>query len=620
MLALKFVIKNEGNQTKNWMFLFSYLKRPYICYHPFRNDKIIRNLNRIIVNYMIFNIIDKKYLPVRFKYSKAVGTLFILIHFAFPLSLLANNEMDSLLMVLDKTVENDRIYTNLKEEKLSKLKSLLNITSTDLQRFDICGQLFDEYRSYKSDSALTYARKKLQIAEKLNNQHHLANARLNLAAIMSINGLYKETMDILSVTDVSQMPDLKPYYFHICRTVYGYMADFSVSTQEKSNYNHLTDAYRDSLLVVNAPSSGTHVIVKSDQLIVNQQYDEALDILMDYFPKLKDDLHTKAIIAYSISSAYHGKENRQLEKQWLAISAIYDIQSATKEYISLRKLALILYEDGDVDRSYKYIRRSLEDALFCNARLRTYEISQMLPIIDRAYQIQTEGRQRQMLITLISISLLSVFLIIAIVLIYRQMRKLAVARKDLSLANEQLNKLNLELYDANNQLKSANETLVEANLIKEEYIGRYMDQCSEYIDKLDSYRRLLGKTASSGKMQDLLATIKSKQFIEDELKLFYTNFDSTFLQLFPSFIEEFSKLLVDDEEIQPKQGELLNTELRIFALIRLGIKDSVKISHFLRYSLSTIYNYRTKLRNKAICPRNEFEDRVMQIGTSAENA
>jgi len=178
--------------------------------------------------------------------------------------------------------------------------------------------------------------------------------------------------------------------------------------------------------------------------------------------------------------------------------------------------------------------------------------------------------------------------------------------------------LNSELFTTNGQLKSTNETLVEANLIKEEYIGRYMDQCSVYIDKLDDYRRLLNKTAAAGKMDDLFHAIKSKQFIEDELKEFYTNFDSTFLQLFPTFVEEFTALLVDDEETQLKQGELLNTELRIFALIRLGITDSVKISHFLRYSLSTIYNYRTKLRNKSAGPRDEFETNVMRIGTGSK--
>lgn len=145
-----------------------------------------------------------------------------------------------------------------------------------------------------------------------------------------------------------------------------------------------------------------------------------------------------------------------------------------------------------------------------------------------------------------------------------------------------------------------------------------MDQCSEYIDKLDNYRRSLNKTASSGKVDDLFQAIKSKQFIEDELKEFYTNFDITFLQLFPGFVEEFKKLLTDDEYLQLKQGQLLNTELRIYALIRLGISDSVKISHFLRCSLSTIYNYRTKIRNKAIGQRDEFEEKVMLIGASNE--
>jgi hypothetical protein len=550
--------------------------------------------------------------------SRIKKLLAITICVLFPGMLFGNNDMDSLLKVLDKTVDNNQYYSNLKEQKLNKLKDLLKYTSTDLQKYEICGQLYDEYKSYKSDSALTYARKKLRIAEKLNDRHDLTNARLNLAAIMGLNGLYKEAMDILSVIDISQTPDLKAYYFHIYRTIYGYMADYTVSSQENIRYNQLTAAYRDSLLVVNPPSSATHIMVKSDQLIVQKKFDEALELLMNYYPAINNDLHTKAIIAYSISSAYSGKNDREREKEWLAISAIYDIQSANKEYISLRSLAFLLYEDGDVDRAYKYIRRSLEDALFCNARLRTYEISQMLPIIDKAYQNQTEARQKQLVTSLVSISILSLFLLIAILLVYRQMRKLSAARKELSIANEQLNNLNHELSSTNDQLNNTNETLVEANLIKEEYIGRYMDQCSLYIDKLDGYRRLLNKTAAAGKIQDLLYAIKSKQFIEDELELFYTNFDSTFLQLFPTFVEEFNNLLVDHEDTQLKQGELLNTELRIFALIRLGIKDSVKISHFLRYSLSTIYNYRTKLRNKAVGPRNEFEDRVMQIGTSSK--
>ena len=536
------------------------------------------------------------------------------IFFAIPL--FAGSEMDSLLRVLDRTVDDFQIYSNMKEAKINKLKDLLKYTTSYSQKYEICGKLYDEYSFYKSDSALVYARKKLLIAEKLNNKRNLTDARLNLASIMGITGMYKEAMDIVNKVDINEAPDLKAYYFHINRTIYGFMADYASSSQEKRRYDEITAAYRDSLLIVNAPSSSAHVMVRSDQLIINKKYNEALKLLLNYYPTIKNNIHDRAIIAYSIALAYHGKHERDLEKRWLTTSAIYDLQSATKEYISLRLLAYTLYEDGDVDRAYKYIKRSLDDALFCNARLRTFEISKMLPIIDKAYQQQSDSRQRLMMITIFSISTLSVLLMLAIFFVYRQMKKLAVARKNLSDANKLLNDLNHELSATNIQLNNTNETLLEANLIKEEYIGRYMDQCSAYIDKLDDYRRLLNKTATAGKIDDLLRVIKSKQFIEDELKEFYDNFDSTFLQLFPTFVDEFKLLLSDYEDVTLKSGQLLNTELRIFALIRLGITDSVKISHFLRYSLSTIYNYRTKLRNKAICKRGEFEENVMRIGSN----
>jgi len=540
------------------------------------------------------------------------------LFFLSVLVLSAQNTSDSLLNELDITVENFQQYATQKELKMNKLKELLIYSSSDSLKYDICCKLYDEYKSYKSDSALTYARRKLQIAEKLKNNRSIIDSRLNLASIMGVTGMYKEALDILGTVDIENATDLKAYYFHIYRTLYGFMTDYAVSMQEKRKYDELTSAYRDSLLASNEPSSSPHIMVKSDQLIVRKQYDEALNLLLKYFPTIKDDIHTKAIIAYSIAQAYEGMNERTLQKKWLTISAVNDLQSATKEYISLRTLAFLLYEDGDVSRAYNYMKRSLDDALFCNARLRTYEISKMMPIIDKAYQVQTESRQRLMLITLISISILSVLLIIAVFFVYRQMKKLALARKNLSEVNEQLSELNHELSRINIELKDANRTLTESNLIKEEYIGRYMDQCSKYIDKLDNYRRTLNKTAVSGKIDDLLQAIKSKQFIEDELKEFYTNFDNTFLQLFPGFVDDFKNLLIDDEYLQLKSGQLLNTELRIYALIRLGISDSVKISHFLRCSLSTIYNYRTKIRNKAVGSRDEFELKVMLIGIATE--
>lgn len=262
------------------------------------------------------------------------------------------------------------------------------------------------------------------------------------------------------------------------------------------------------------------------------------------------------------------------------------------------------------------MKRSLEDAVFCNARLRTYEISKMIPIINEAYEKQNETNRFQLILFLVSTSILSLFLLSVLLLLFKQMKKLSKAKQEISQANSQLSELNKELQLFNEKLNATNNTLTEANLVKEIYIGRYMDQCSDYIGKLEGYRRKLNLMATTGKINDLVSTVKSKEFIESELKEFYTNFDQTFLSLFPGFINEFSALLVDDEATQLKEGELLNTELRIFALIRLGIKDSAKIAVFLRYSVSTIYNYRSQLKNKAVGSREEFEARVMQIGTN----
>mgnify|MGYP006320347799 FL=1 len=212
------------------------------------------------------------------------------------------------------------------------------------------------------------------------------------------------------------------------------------------------------------------------------------------------------------------------------------------------------------------------------------------------------------------ISLLALFLGCALLYINKVKKSLLVSRQEISRINEQLKELNKELLQVNGQLRSTNRHLAESSYLKETYIGRYMDQCSVYLEKMNEYRRTLGKIAASGNVDELYKSIKSTRFIETELKEFYANFDNTFLQLFPTFVEDFNALLVEDKQVQLKEGELMNTELRIYALIRLGITDSVKIAQFLRYSVTTIYNYRVKVRNKATGDRDSLEDEVMKIG------
>lgn len=528
-----------------------------------------------------------------------------------------SSRADSLLLKLDQAIKERPIYMEQKELKLVELKRQLHRQIPDEERFAILGTLLDEYRSFNTDSALHMAEEREQIAIRLGNREYIDNARMNKADVLGMTGMYKEVMDLMRNIHIDRLPvDIHPYYYHIYRTVYGLMVDYAVTAYEKKLYTELTDKYRDSLLLVNKDNLLIHTLIQSDQYNVRNEYDKAIRLLTDYLALQKDYEHDVAICAYTLSESYRLKGDKEKEKEYLIVSAMADMKTAVREYISLRKLAVLLYQEGDIERAYSYVKICMEDAAACNARLRKLEILEIFPIINDAYQQKTEKQQEQMKWALVSISLLSLFLLLAIFYVYKQMKKVAAARREVIDANKRLKELNDELHLSNAQLKEANHSIAENSYLKEEYIGRYMDQCSVYLEKMDNYRRSLGKIAATGNVEELYKNIKSSKFIEGELKEFYTNFDNTFLQLFPTFVEDFNALLADDEQISLKAGERMNTELRIFALIRLSITDSVKIAQFLRYSVTTIYNYRTKVRNKAAGDRDLLEQEVMTIGKS----
>ena len=528
-----------------------------------------------------------------------------------------SSRADSLLLKLDQAIKERPIYMEQKELKLVELKRQLHWQIPDEERFASLGTLLDEDLSFNTDSALHMAEEREQIAIRLGNREYIDNARMNKADVLGMTGMYKEVMDLMRNIHIDRLPvDIHPYYYHIYRTVYGLMADYAVTAYEKKLYTELTDKYRDSLLLVNKDNLLIHTLIQSDQYNVRNEYDKAIRLLTDYLALQKDYEHDVAICAYTLSESYRLKGDKEKEKEYLIVSAMADMKTAVREYISLRKLAVLLYQEGDIERAYSYVKICMEDAAACNARLRKLEILEIFPIINDAYQQKTEKQQEQMKWALVSISLLSLFLLLAIFYVYKQMKKVAAARREVIDANKRLKELNDELHLSNAQLKEANHSIAENSYLKEEYIGRYMDQCSVYLEKMDNYRRSLGKIAATGNVEELYKNIKSSKFIEGELKEFYTNFDNTFLQLFPTFVEDFNALLADDEQISLKAGERMNTELRIFALIRLGITDSVKIAQFLRYSVTTIYNYRTKVRNKAAGDRDLLEQEVMTIGKS----
>lgn len=523
--------------------------------------------------------------------------------------------IDSLMNQLDKVLSERQKYIDRKEARLAQMRHNADSISDARARFDAVGALMDEYLPFNTDSAFTLSLERERIATALGDSILAMNARMNQANILNATAMYKECADIMKSIRFERLPAyLRPFYFHIKRTVYGRLADYAAFEPERQRYRRLTDMYRDSLLSVNDPDSLTWAIIKADKLNANGRPADAVAILKKYRENHHLAVHDEAICAWTLSESYSLLGDTENQKKELLISSIADMKSAVREYVALRQLAFLLYKEGDLERSYRFLTIAVDDATKCNARQRIIELNAFYPVINNIYVDKIQSQKRMLTWAILIITVLTLVLLALLTYTRKQMKKVAEARKTIQEAYERLNELNAELQKSNRKLHDANRDIAEISELKEVYIGRYMDQCLEYIDKLDLYRKSLGKLYNSGKTADLVKALKSTTAIDNELKAFYDQFDQTFLSLFPTFVEDFNQLLQPQEAIVPKKEGSLTTELRIFALIRLGITDSDSIAKFLRYSLTTIYNYRTKVRNKAKGDRNLLEQEVIKLG------
>lgn len=516
-----------------------------------------------------------------------------------PASLFAKQgDNTAALKQLDDIINKKETFQVRKEKNIDALKMQLAHAVEPADRYRLYGSLFDAYLHYQADSALHYINSRKQILPQLNRPELENEIIIDRATVLGVMGMYIEAMDELEKIDPKKLDkETLLSYYQTYRACYGWLADYTTNREEKKKYLKKTDLYRDSIINVMPPETN-RTIVLAEKCIVSGKADTALVMLNDALREAVDE-RQKVYIYYTLSEAYSMKKDTEKEAYYLILTAIADLESAVREYASLQKLAHLMYELGDIDRAYKYLSCSMEDAVACNARLRFIEVTEFFPIIDKAYKLKEEKERAVSRAMLISVSLLSLFLIIAIFFLYRWMKKLSAMRRDLSLANKQMQLVNNELE--------------QTGKIKEVYIARYLDRCVNYLDKLETYRRSLAKLAMASRLDDLFKAIKSEQFIRDERNEFYNEFDKSFLKLFPNFITSFNELLVEEGRVYPKSDELLTTELRIFALIRLGVVDSNRIAHFLGYSLATIYNYRSRMRNKASGDKDRFEQDVMNL-------
>ena len=521
-----------------------------------------------------------------------------------------SHEVLEALRELDRTIADKETYEKQKETHILDIKSKMTSISSPESHYEILDRLYQEFYQYNIDSAIFYANTKLNLARTGAMANYANDAVLDLADRYVMSGMYAEVIGILEEIDYGSLdwPEI-PRYLHIYHALYDGMEKVCDDPLLRKKYMSLKHEYRDRLYERLGDDDIAKLFVHSEMLYDYGMPEEALDELLERYGSEDSDIHIMAVLSYSIARAYRRCSDNEKAMLWYVQSAINDIKTPVHEYMSLHELAALLYEAGDIKRAYRYITISVNDAIAANARINIQSINEFLPIISDSYNRQMKFGRQNLQIALSGISILFLLLVAASIIMVTDRKRIAFAEQETRKANGELQKLNI-------QLEKYIDRLQEASDIKETYLGRYIDLCSDYIGRLDRYRMQLGRIAKTSGLDELRKELKSTSFIEEELSEFYAQFDATFLHLFPDFVEQLNELMQPDKRIRLKSSDsaILTTELRILALIRLGVHDSVKIAGFLRRSVSTVYNYRVKMRNAALNNREDFEKQIMKIG------
>ncbi|MDD2289001.1 MAG: DUF6377 domain-containing protein [Bacteroidales bacterium] len=526
-------------------------------------------------------------------------------------------QLTRLLDNLDKQLELSATYEQNRLQRINALKSV--IRQQDLspeQSFGFYQQLIDEYKAYNYDSTMHYIEACAQLASMLNNKTYQDQIRIRRGLIFATSGNFLESSDILynEIDSLNLDPALLPGYYVALQRLAAELAEYSTDPATRRIYTGRRAYYRSKIMEQTNPQSDEHLYYLFQDAYETGNLSRADSLSAVLVSRHKESSHSYAIYAYHRSTVFQNLGQEELQMEWLARSAMADIQSAVRDHASLTRLATVLFETGgNIDRAFRYIDISLADALFYNAKLRPWQVAGVLPQIEKAYQAKQVTQNRRVWIFLISISALVLVLVFASAYLVKQTRRTIRAHSSLRDINKRIVAQNKELNRVNSQLQELNHQIAESNRVKEGYIGLFLAILSDNLDKMKDFRAYVKRSIRYGKTQELNEELNNTEWAEEEVANFYRTFDTAFLELYPSFVQDFNALLVPEEQIVLKKGELLNTELRIFALIRLGIKDSGRIASLLRYSVNTIYNYRAKIKNAALGARDDFEDRVSTL-------
>lgn len=527
--------------------------------------------------------------------------LFLILFFCFqPLTILSETDFRASISQLDEIIHQKDSYDALKEKRIIQLKHKAKFEKNTDLKYQQYIKLYDEYKAYQYDSALNYADKSLKLAESINNSNYLLEARCARIFCMLSAGLFKEAFDDLNKLNPTEVsPEYRKKYLALAIRLNYSAADYNKTSPFYDKYIDNGNELTDSLLTYLTPESADWLYFTAQKQMKSLDTDKSIDTFERLVKIDSISGHTKAIAYSCIGWMYWQNGNPEKGMINLAESAKHDIRGAVKETTALCALGELLYKQGDIDRANEYVQNSLEDANFYGARHRKIEVNNILPIIENERYDLLRKQRNIIFAGGIVISILVVALSVALSVLWKQNKKIKAARSEIANKNE--------------RLTFANAKLKEVNKIKNEYIGNSFYLNARFIDKMESIYKTINRKVVAKQFNDINVFLH-KAMPKEERSNMYEVFDQTFLKIFPNFVEKFNALFPEAERKYPDTDRSLTIEMRIFALIRLGVTDSSKIAQFLGKAVATITTYKTRVKNRSIVENDLFEKRIMDIG------
>jgi tetratricopeptide (TPR) repeat protein len=556
----------------------------------------------------------------KLSYIIGFSLLFLTCQFALAREVRMSNDQDSLLKTLNRLIDNKPLVHKRKLAEIANLKRTLreNFSSLD-QRYTNYRKLFDVYKSFVHDSAYVYCKKLNECANLLHDPNKINYAKVNMGFVLISSGMFKEGIDTLNNVKPQYLDKQQKYeYLFLQARSYFDLADFDQMDDYLLKYTAIGLGYCDSIINQNPVNSYEYLSGLGLKLLRSKNFKAAI-VPFEKVLRLKRPYQDSAVNYSCLSYLYFQQGDTPRGLTPLIKAAIIDNMHGTKESVALTHLADYYYKEGDTEIAFHYINNAVYDNNFYGARHREVQISKILPIIESEQVKYIEKQKRSLVIYASIITSLILLVIIFAIITLKQLKKLRIADQLIINKNDDLNKANELLLNINNSLDIANQSLMrtnkkldEVNLIKDEYIGYFFNVHSDYIEKLDRLKRSIEKMLNE-KRFDEVHIILNRLNTNFERENLSHSFDRVFLNLFPNFVEDFNALFDSEHQTHLAPGQLLNNELRIFALIRLGIDENETIAKILNYSVNTIYTYKTKVKNRSFVPNELFEDKILSI-------